>query len=233
MPHPHTTVILAMSADGKIADVQRSPARFGSPHDKAHLEQQVAQADAVLFGAGTLRAYGTTLSVRHPDLLQTRQQRGQAPQPVQIVCSRSAQFDRTYRFFSQSVPRWLLTTPAGAALWSEGPEFERVMIAGDGQIDLGAALTTLAIEGYRRLAVLGGGTLVGALFAAGLIDELWLTICPLILGGDQAPTAVGGQGFLATAAPDLDLLEVVTVGPEVFLHYQVSARPSPSFSKML
>ena len=53
---PHTTVVLAMSADGKIADVKRSPARFGSAADKAHLEKQVAQVDAVLFGAGTLRA---------------------------------------------------------------------------------------------------------------------------------------------------------------------------------
>ena len=66
----HTTVILAMTADGKIADYQSSAARFGSINDRTHLEQQVSLADAVLFGAGTLRAYGSTMSVSNPLLLQ-------------------------------------------------------------------------------------------------------------------------------------------------------------------
>ena len=68
----HATVILAISADGKIADAVRSPARFGSAKDKAHLEQQVAASDAVLFGNGTLQAYGTTMRVISPELLSNR-----------------------------------------------------------------------------------------------------------------------------------------------------------------
>ncbi len=226
---PHTTVILAMSADGKIADFQRSPARFGSSTDQSHLEQQVAQADAVLFGAGTLRAYGTTMSVRQPELLQARQQRGQPPQPVQMVCSRSGQLDRTYRFFRQPVPRWLLTTPAGAQQWQPGEEFERIMtpLADRQTLDFLQVLAELATLGHHRLAVLGGGEIVGALFAAHLIDELWLTVCPLILGGAAAPTPVMGQGFLAIAAPHLELLEVRTVAREVFLRYRVSPDRAP------
>ncbi|MDR9405249.1 MAG: dihydrofolate reductase family protein, partial [Halothece sp. Uz-M2-17] len=58
MNRPHTTVVLAMSADGKIADTARSAAEFSSHIDRAHLERQVAKADAILFGAGTLRAHG-------------------------------------------------------------------------------------------------------------------------------------------------------------------------------
>ena len=54
----HATVILAISADGKIADAVRSPARFGSANDKAHLEQQVAASDAVLFGTALYRLMG-------------------------------------------------------------------------------------------------------------------------------------------------------------------------------
>ena len=105
----HATVILAISADGKIADAVRSPARFGSAKDKAHLEQQVAASDAVLFGNGTLQAYGTTMRVISPELVKQREQQGKPPQPVQIVCSRSSQFDPNLRFFQQPVPRWLLT----------------------------------------------------------------------------------------------------------------------------
>src|SRR6476469_4999820 len=87
MTEPHATVILAISADGKIADAVRSPARFGSANDKAHLEQQVAASDAVLFGNGTLQAYGTTMRVISPELLKQRELQGKPPQPVQIVCS--------------------------------------------------------------------------------------------------------------------------------------------------
>ncbi|MGL6135978.1 MAG: dihydrofolate reductase family protein, partial [Planktothrix sp.] len=73
---PQTTVILAMSADGKISDEMRSPARFGSEQDKLHLEQQVAQMDGVLFGAGTLNAYQTTIKINSPKLLKHRKQHG-------------------------------------------------------------------------------------------------------------------------------------------------------------
>ncbi len=97
---PFATVILAMSADGKIADWSRTAARFGSPSDKTHLERQIAQADGVLFGSRTLKAYGTTLRVVHPDLLQQRQAQSKPLQPVQIVCSRSANLDPEYPFFS-------------------------------------------------------------------------------------------------------------------------------------
>lgn len=220
---PHTTVVLAMSADGKIADVRRSPARFGSEADKAHLETQVAQADGVLFGAGTLRAYGTTLRVSHPELLEMRSQQGQPSQPVQMVCSRWAEFDPDLRFFKQPVPRWLLTTTLGAKDWQEKPEFERILVAETAEqtLDWQIAFQQLVSLGIQRLTVLGGGELVASLVALDLIDELWLTVCPLILGGAIAPTPVQGLGFAAEVAPRLELLSVEANGPEVFLHYRL------------
>ena len=224
----HTTVILAVSADGKIAAADRSPARFGSATDKAHLEVQVAQADAVLFGAETLRAYGTTLRVTSPQLLQQRQQQGRSPQPVQIVCSRSAALDPQLPFFRQPVPRWLLTTPAGARQWQEGEgregeAFERLLVTETaiGAIDWQAAFGQLWDSGLKTLAVLGGGALVASLLEANLLDELWLTVCPLLLGGAAAPTPVDGKGLIAALAPRLQLLEVKTIDDEVFLHYRV------------
>jgi 5-amino-6-(5-phosphoribosylamino)uracil reductase len=221
----HTTVVLAMSADGKIADVERSAARFGSAEDRAHLEQQVAAADAVLFGAGTLRAYGTTLPVTSASLLAQRQQGGQPPQPVQIVVSRSAQLAPDARFFQQSVPRWLVTTPIGSANWLGKPAFERILTSGP-EIHWPLVFAQFEHLGLSKIAVLGGGELVASLFAAQLVNELWLTVCPLILGGQMAPSPVTGAGFLANLAPRLVLLEVRSVNQEVFLHYQVTP-PGP------
>ncbi len=212
-----------MSADGKIGDSSRTAARFGSDQDKAHLEEQIAQADGVLFGASTLRAYGTTLRVRQPELLQQRCQQEKAPQPVHIVCSRSAAIDPHLPFFRQPVPRWLLTTTAGARQWHAGEAFEQILIAETQTetIDWDTAFQTFSTMGLTRFSVLGGGTLVASLFEANLVDELWLTVCPLILGGDRAPTAVDGTGFLADLAPQLQLLEARSLNDEVFLHYRV------------
>jgi 5-amino-6-(5-phosphoribosylamino)uracil reductase len=212
-----------MSADGKIADAGRSPARFGSAIDKQHLEARIAEADGVLFGAGTLRAYGTTLSVRQPDLLDQRQQRGQPLQPIQIVCSQSVNLDPDWPFFRQPVPRWLLTASEAAGLWQEQPGFERVISvpATETGLDWAIALSLLQAAGIARLAVTGGGQLVAALLAIDAIDEFWLTLCPLLLGGSTAPTPVEGSGFMAAVAPRLELLSVRAIAQEVFLHYQV------------
>lgn len=223
----HTTVILAMSADGKIADAARSPARFGSARDKAHLEKQIALADGVLFGAETLRAYGTTLRVTSAELLQGREQQGKPAQPVQIVCSRSRQFDPNWRFFQQPVPRWLLTTDKDQSESISDsfpiPQFERILRAKmrENEIDWLDAFQQLAALGLQRLAILGGGKLIASLLAADLIDEIWLTVCPLILGGIDAPTPVEGAGFLTHLAPKLELLEVERIEQEVLLHYRL------------
>lgn len=220
---PYTTVVLAMSADGKIATKARSPARFSSPADKNHLEQQVAAADAVLFGAGTLRAYGTTIRVCEPQLIQQRYQQLLPPQPVQIVVSGSGNIDRQLYFFRQSVPRYLLTTTRGAKPWQNSSEFEQIIVcetSTKSKINWANALGKISAMGLKRLAVLGGGEIVAAMLAADLIDELWLTVCPLLLGGNNAPTPVDGEGFTELIAPRLELLSAKVVAAEVFLHYR-------------
>lgn len=245
---PHTTVVLAMSADGKISDVMHSPARFGSTADKAHLEKQIAAADAVLFGAGTLRAYGTTLTVSHPNLLQHRQQAGKSAQPIHIVVTQSATLNPDLKFFQQPIKRWLVTTSAGAQEWQhqlkvsltkEIPpqeyfsKFEQILVfeTPTGNIDLDATLRHLTTLNIKSCSVLGGGTLLASMLELDLIDEFWLTICPLILGGASSPTPVEGKGFLAELAPTLQLIEVHTVEQEVFVHYRMQHKQRIDYAK--
>lgn len=236
---PHTTVVLAMSADGKIADCRRSPARFGSGADKAHLQEQIAASDAVFIGAGTLRAYGTTLTVSQPILQQRRIKQGKPAQPIHIVITHSADFNPEIKFFQQPIERWLLTTKTGASFWQAQektrqskevkpiqecpPKFNQIIVfeTSTGKVDTSAALQHLASLGITRLVVLGGGELVASMLELNLIDEIWLTVCPLILGGTTAPTPADGTGFTSQLAPKLELLEVRQIEQEVFLHYRL------------
>lgn len=220
------TAILAMTADGKIADYQNSPARFGSARDRDHLEQQISLVDGVIFGADTLRAYGTTMSVSDPQLLQSRKKRSQPLQPVQIVVSASGKLDSRWRFFQQSIPRWLLTVPRGAKLWRNRQEFERILIVNDinknnSTTNWNATFAQLRELGLDKLAILGGGELIASLLAQDSIDELWLTICPILFGGKTAPTPVGGTGWLQSQAKQLQLLAVKQIEQELFVHYRI------------
>ena len=225
---PYTIVVLAMSADGKIADRDRSAARFGSAQDKAHLEARLAEVDAALFGAGTLRAYGTTLLIKNPALLAQRQHQHKPPQPFHIVCSGSGDFNPQLPFFKQGVPRWLLTTESGAKCWqsckgTEGTEFDRILPFPE-PFDWNTVLQQFNELGLNKLLVMGGGELVASLLAADRVHELWLTVCPLLLGGTIAPTPVEGSGFPANLAPRLELISAEAIDQEVFLHYRVQQK---------
>jgi 5-amino-6-(5-phosphoribosylamino)uracil reductase len=227
MPRPHVTLILASSADGKIAPARRGAAHFSSSHDKAHLEEQVALADAVLMGAATIRDYSMAFLVKDEMLLQARRERNQSAQPLTIVCSRSLNLDPDLPFFQQPLSRILLTGRSNptaekkftglAEIWKCSTE-----VSASAEVDFHQALTRLFDQGVRRLAALGGGEVAAQLFALGLIDEWWLTLCPLVLGGTTSPSPVEGMGFVVGQnAPQLELLSCHSVGDELYLHYRV------------
>ena len=70
------------------------------------------------------------------------------------------------------------------------------------------------------MVVMGGGQLVARLMEVDLIDELWLTVCPVVIGGKTSPTPCDGNGFSLENAPRFTLISNQTVGDEVFLNYR-------------
>ncbi len=222
-----TTLVLAMTADGKISDVTKSPPTFGSQRDYDHLEQQIMLADVVLVGSGTLNDGASEARETKPELIQARIARGQSAQPPQIICSRSGNIDPQLPFFSYSIDRWLLTTKSGSIDWLDRANFDRVLVcetADGSDIDWQAVKIKLSELGVENICFLGGAELAASLFAADFIDEIWLTICPFIYGGSAAPSPVTGAGFTPDLAPRLKLLSVDRVEEELFLHYQVQKK---------
>ncbi|CCH66033.1 5-amino-6-(5-phosphoribosylamino)uracil reductase [Richelia intracellularis HM01] len=118
----------------------------------------------------------------------------------------------------------MLTSSLGAQAWkvSHG-KFEKILVLETfmGRTKIIQALKYLTNIGISKLVVLGGGNLIGEMMELDLIDEFWLTVCPLVLGGKDAPTPVEGKGFLSKKAPRLELLTVHQVEHDVFLHYRV------------
>ncbi|HPM53625.1 MAG TPA: dihydrofolate reductase family protein, partial [Methanoculleus sp.] len=84
-----------------------------------------------------------------------------------------------------------------------------VVIAGDETVDLAALLAELYRQGVRRLMVEGGGTLIWALFAQGLVDELQTFVGNIVIGGKDAPTPADGDGF--TREVDFTRLRIIEI----------------------
>lgn len=219
MQRPHTIAIFAQSLDGKLAAGVDQRPHFPSVNDSVHLQRQVASCEAVVMGGETLRAYGTSVRLQDPQLLEQRRQHGFDPQPLTIICSARAKFSPTLPFFQQPLRRWLWTTPAGAVHWRQYPGFEAIWIAVEW--DLPARLTRLKSLGIGSLGILGGGKLTGAFLATGLLDELRITLCPLLMGSSTTTpnavlTSLGGSDLTT----QFRLLAWDRLGEELFLHYR-------------
>jgi 5-amino-6-(5-phosphoribosylamino)uracil reductase len=173
-------LVLAVSLDGRLAPAEGGPAQLGGEGDRRVLEEALTGADAVLLGAQTLRLHGSSCLIHAPDLLRQRRELGLPPQPTVVVWSRSGQFSPQLPFFEQPLERWLLrsaTTSASASVTG----FQRILPFEDWP----ATLARLSGLGVRRMVVLGGGQLAAALVAAQALDELQLTLCPMLLGGSH------------------------------------------------
>ncbi|MBC8122653.1 MAG: RibD family protein [Gemmatimonadaceae bacterium] len=214
-----TTLVLAMSLDGKIGGTGGQAAHFGSAADRRHLEMQVADADAVLMGADTVRAYSTAFLIRDPELIEARVAAGRPAQPLTIVCTRQADLSLDLPFFGQPLERVILTGKHSRSRAEHYRGVAEVWTCGEEEVDFRLAWEMLAQKNIGSLVALGGGNVAAQLFAHDLIDAVWLTVCPLVLGGKDSPTPVDGNGNLA-GAPRLRLVSVERVADELFLHYR-------------
>ena len=215
--------VMASTADGKIATVDREAARFGSEEDQRRLREHVAWADALFMAAGTLRAYGGTFVVRSEEYLQQRRRSGQQPQPTSVIATRSLDLPLDLAFFAeQDIPRAIATTAAqGAAARATFDGHAEVIARGQDDIDAPAIFADLEARGMRRILLLGGGELNFACVSAGLVDELHLTISPFLYGGRASPTMLAGEGFSLDNAISLTLESVEQVDDELFLRYTI------------
>jgi 5-amino-6-(5-phosphoribosylamino)uracil reductase len=213
-PLPRLRLVLAVSLDGRLAPAAGGAAQLGGRGDRRALEEALAWADAVLVGAETLRLHGSTCLIHQSDLLEGRTAAGRQPQPVAVAVSRSGRFPPHLPFFRQPLERWLLAPPASPA--ATGP----VLAGFRRRLSLeswGVALAGLAAAGLEHLVVLGGAVLAADLLAADRVQELQLTLCPRLLGGQH--TWLPGAGPLPGAGA-WRLLESRSLGgDELLLRY--------------
>src|SRR4051812_946170 len=159
---------MVTTVDGSVTDAERLSGGLSGPADKTLFAALRTMADAVLVGAGTVRAEGYRPAAR----------------PIVIV-SRRLDLDLTTRLFTDATRRTVVLTPADAPAdrLKATAEVADVVAAGQGVVDLAAGLAELRERGLAHLVCEGGPTLLGALLAEGLVDELCTALAPRVVGG--------------------------------------------------
>ncbi|HLZ25939.1 MAG TPA: dihydrofolate reductase family protein [Chloroflexota bacterium] len=211
---PFLAVNMVATVDGRAA-LNGSAVGIGSALDHRLLFELRAEADVVLHGAGTVRADPLSARVPH-DLVDQRLARGQTPQPLGAIITRSGNLPRQHPYYD-SLAVIYVTTDSTVPVDAPLVEIRRVA-------SVEAAVHDLGQRGVRRILCEGGPTLNAALFEAGLVDDVFLTIAPKLVGGLDPLTIVKGGAF---GTLPLTLRSLAEISGELFLHYAVGRYVSP------
>lgn len=190
----------AMTLDGKIATRTGHSQWISGPASRALVHERRGQVDAIMVGAGTVRADDPQLTARgDPDVLPPRiatrviVTTGNLP----LACLRDVQILRTH----EQAPV-LVVTPevvpdanrANLRAWERTGCEVLALPTSEGRIDVKALLVELGRRQMTNLLVEGGAGLLGTLRDAGEIDEVMVFIAPVLVGGEKAPSPMAGLG---------------------------------------
>ncbi|MDP9188660.1 MAG: dihydrofolate reductase family protein [Actinomycetota bacterium] len=213
---PYVLVNFVSSVDGRATIEGRSGA-LGSATDAEMLQRLRTRVDAVMIGAGTMRAERYGRIVSDPALRAYRERTLLTHDPLAVIVSNRLELPWDAGLFSDGGGRVVVFTAADV----EPPETATpvTVVRHEGGVDLGKALEWLRRErGIRSLLCEGGPVLHGELQAAEVVDELFLTIAPKLVGREE-------RSILTAPLPEpaeLELVWLLEAGSELFCRFKLA-----------
>lgn len=229
---PWVRANMVSTADGAARGPAGRSGDINSPADMRLFGMLRGTADVVLVGAQTVRAEGYRPARPKPSYAQRRATAGQRPAPVIAIVSRSLDLPLDAPLFTDPVERPVVVTVAGAGgdRRADVARVADILVAGDRDVDLSGAVGALAERGLRRIHSEGGPLLLGALAAAGVLDELDLSLSPVLAGGaypDGAPPRILAGDPLSDSPRAMRLAHVLEEDGMLFLRYLAADAAEP------
>jgi riboflavin biosynthesis pyrimidine reductase len=202
---PAVRLNMISSVDGATALEGRSGG-LGGPADRKVFAALRSLADVVLVAAGTVRA----------------ENYGPGNVPIAVV-SGSLRLDWDTPFFTAATHRPIVVTSAlaPAEAVEQAEAVADVLVAGDAEVDLVEAVAQLGERGFAHVLAEGGPSFNGVLAAAGLLDELCLTVAPVLVLGEAKRILAGPP---LQPPPDLKLRSLCEEDGYLFLRYRLPGR---------
>jgi riboflavin-specific deaminase-like protein len=214
---PYVGLNMVSSLDGKATLDWRTKG-LSTEVDRRLFHHLRTQADAVMVGAGTAREERYGRITKNDELRDKRLAEGRAAEALAVVVSGRLDLPGDLPLLTEPEQAVVIATGAEHSLsdMHAGIEYARI---GD---DLPRLMADLRERGVRSVLCEGGPTLNSFLFAAGLVDELFLTMNPKVVGGAAALTIVAGRELVEPV--ELDLVSVAEADGELFTRWRVVAQ---------
>ncbi len=192
---PFVTMKAAMTLDGKIATRTGASRWISNERSREFGHRLRRQNDAIMVGVGTVLADNPRLTTRLPE---------EGPDPLRIIVDSQARTHKDAAVFANNPERALLVvTTASEQRLDEfrkmGVDVLQLPVAENGRVPLKALMEELGSREVTSVLVEGGSALNYSLLSAGLVDKVHFFVAPLLFGGDQAPSPVGGEGVSSVA----------------------------------
>ncbi|MFF6982464.1 dihydrofolate reductase family protein [Streptomyces sp. NPDC008343] len=218
--YPYVLLSAAVSLDGYLDDTTPERLLLSSPADFDRVDEVRASVDAILIGAGTIRADNPRLLVNSAERRAARVAAGKPEYPLKVTVSASGELDPTAHFWHTGGEKIVYTTQKGAERLRRAPVAADVVALG-ADLDWRALLRHLReVRGVERLMVEGGGTVHTQLLQQGLADEVQLVLAPLFVGDPDAPRLFGPGGYQGGR---LRLVETRQIEDVVLMRYEPTA----------
>jgi len=217
---PFVTVKTAMSLDGKIATREGDSQWISGNKSRDFVHELRNQNDAILVGTNTILKDNPQLTCR------LKKKRGR--NPARIILDRRNRIPLTAKVFANSkahrvvyVSGSKLSTKREQLLKTKNIEVLKVKTLKSG-FDLKQLMKLLAQKELNSILIEGGGEINSSALEAGIVDRVFAFISPILVGGQQAPSPIGGEGVAKiTKAMRLDNMKVILIGDDLMVEAEI------------
>jgi len=225
---PYTLLSCAVSIDGYLDDASPDRLILSGPEDLDEVDELRASADAILVGAGTLRADNPRLLVRAPARIAARAAAGKPPHPLRVTLTATGDLDPAAPFFTGPGAPLVYCARAAVPAAEKTLKDKAVVIDAGPELSLAAVLQDLHHErSVETLLIEGGARILRDALAGNLADELRLAIAPFFVADPAAPRFATPAPYPHTAANPMTLLSLRQVGNVAVHQYRLTNRRSP------
>lgn len=217
---PYVILNAAMTLDGKIA-TKTGSSEISGPEDLIRVHELRKEADAIMVGIGTVIADNPKLTVHKIDA-------NPEDNPIRVIVDSKCRTPIAAKVTNKDADTIIAVANRYkkdiviSDRYTELKKRADIFFSGDDKVDLKALLNYLGEKNIKTLMLEGGSELNFSMLKEGLIDEIRIAIAPMVVGGSEAKSLFGGEGFdEMSKAVKLNLTDSYTLGKDLILIYDV------------
>ena len=215
MNRPYVIINCAMSADGKIASSVGRQLRISNNEDMRRVYNLRNEFDAVLVGVNTIQADNPKLTVKEEYVQNPKN-------PIRVILDTHCITKEDALAVDEQAKTLIITNGECDKNYKSNVEVVQCGVDYEGFIDLNKMLEILYNRGIRKLIVEGGGTVIWNFLKLDLVDDLFVFIGPMIIGGKYTPSMADGEGIdQEDDLINLEILEFRKIGNGLLVHYKM------------